>query len=73
MVEENGSVRGIVRVSRIRSPVRMCHPISESASGRFDNGPASTDQKRKMKMMSRTEGSRKRSACELGCDLVIGG
>src|SRR6266851_3803061 len=66
MVEENGSVRGRECVARISSPVRMCHPISGSASGRFDKGPASNDQKRKMKMMSRTEGRRKRRGDELG-------
>src|SRR5271157_5293165 len=71
MVEENGSVRGREWVARICSPVRMCHPMSASASGRFDKGPASSDQKRKTKMMSRTEGWRKRRADELGCAGVI--
>src|ERR1035438_9899035 len=71
IVEEKGSVRGRVCVARICSPVRMCHPISASASGRFDKGPASTDQNRKIKMMSRTEGNRKRRANELGCADVI--
>src|SRR6267378_3423723 len=71
MVEENGSVRGRECVARINSPVRICHPISASASGRFDSGPASNDQKRKMKMMSRTEGRRKRRADELGFAGVI--
>src|ERR1700681_3739441 len=71
MVEENGSLRGRECVARISSPVRICHPISASASGRFDNGPASSDQKRKMKMMSRTEGRRKRTAGEFGCAGVI--
>src|ERR1700689_998760 len=74
MVEEKGSVRGKEKekekgcAPRISSPVRMCHPMSASASGRFDKGPASSDQKRKMKMMSRTEGSRKCRADELGSD-----
>jgi hypothetical protein len=45
--------------------------MSGSASGRFDKGPVSSDQKRKMKMISRTEGRRKRSAYELGCAGVI--
>src|SRR5580658_2160975 len=71
MVEENGSVRGSECVARICSPVRMCHPMSASARGRLDKGPASNDQKRKMKMMSRTEGRRKRRANGLGCAGVI--
>src|ERR1022692_2862387 len=71
MVEEKGSVRGRVWVARMSSPVRMCHPMSASASGRFDKGPTSSDQKRKMKMMSRTEGRSKRRADELGCDKGI--
>src|SRR5450755_3348573 len=66
MVEEYGSVRGNVCLARICSPVRMCHPISASANGRFDKETASKDQNRNMKMRSRTEGSRKRKADELG-------
>src|SRR5208282_5055732 len=73
MVEENGSVRGSECVASICSPFRMCHPISASANGRFDKGPASRDQKRKMKMMSPTEGRRKRRADEVGCAGVIKG
>src|SRR5579862_180336 len=66
MVDEKGSVRGTECVWRISSPVRMCHPISGSARGRFDKGPESSDQKRKMKIRSRTDGMRKRNAREPG-------
>src|SRR5260370_33035978 len=65
MAEEKESVRGRECVAGTNSRVRICHPISGSASGRFDKGPASSDQKRKMKMMSRTEGRRKRRGDEL--------
>jgi hypothetical protein len=51
----------------------MCHPISGSASGRFDNVSARIDQNKKMKMMSRTEGSRNRNADVLESDEVIKG
>src|SRR5579862_7630566 len=71
MVEEKGSVRGKWWVARICSPLRMCHPMSGSASGRFDNGPARSDQNRKIKMMSRTDGLRIRESGELRDAAVI--
>src|SRR5271163_2590174 len=73
MVEEYESLLGRECVARICSPVRMCHPMSKSARGRFDRGPASNDQKRKTKIMSRTEGSRKRWTSELDGSGVIRG
>jgi hypothetical protein len=45
--------------------------MSGSANGRFASGPASSDQNRKIKMMSRAEGLRKRKARELSGAAVI--
>jgi hypothetical protein len=73
MVDEKGSTRGMERVDKICSPVLICHPMSASARGRLAKGPTSIDQKRKIKIMSRTDGIRKRRADELDCDVVIEG
>src|SRR5215472_3890438 len=60
MVAEKGSARGIERVSRISSPLRICQPVPASPRSRGARAPTVRLSTSRMKIRSATEGIRKR-------------